>query len=299
MDIGFIGLGKMGQNMVFRLVGRGWKVVGYDPDEAARSAAENEGALATRTIAELVRQLPSPRLIWMMVPHGAVEAILAELTPLLARGDTIIDGGNTPYAESIRRAQVFAKRDVHFLDVGVSGGPLGARGGACLMIGGDRAVFEAHEALFRDLSAPEGYRYVGAAGAGHFVKMVHNGIEYGMMQAIADGFALMRASDCKPNLTDIAQLFNHGSVIESRLMEHLSEGFCEFGEDLTAVSGTVAASGEGAWTVAEAEKLGVSVPAIKAALDFRAVSQEHPSYTGKILSMLRNRFGGHSARLGD
>jgi 6-phosphogluconate dehydrogenase len=290
-SIGFIGLGKMGVAMTSRLIEHGWTVAGHDPNSTVRV----EGVMMATSITDLVAHLREPRTVWIMVPHTAVEGVLDELVPLLASGDTVVDGGNTPYADSVRRAEQLAAKGIRLLDVGVSGGPRGAREGACLMVGGERSVFEAHEALFRDLAAPDGYAYVGVSGAGHFVKMIHNGIEYGMMQAIAEGFALLRASDFKPSLTDIAELFSHRSVIESRLVGHLSDGFHAFGEELAEISGTVAASGEGAWTVAEAEKIGVSVPAIKTALDFRTNSYTNPSYTGKLLSMLRNRFGGHAA----
>ena len=164
------------------------------------------------------------------------------------------------------------------------------------MIGGDAAAVARLAPIFTDLAPKEGWLHAGPSGAGHYSKMIHNGIEYGMMQAMAEGFALMRASDFKLNLAEIAEIFNHGSVIESRLIEHLSDGFQEFGEELPEISGTVAASGEGAWTVAEAEKLGIPVPAIKASLDFRTDSHTNPSYTGKLLSMLRNRFGGHKVK---
>jgi 6-phosphogluconate dehydrogenase len=294
-DIGYIGLGKMGHNMVARLAERGWRVVAYDPDDHARQAVEVSGAEVAKSIHELVGVLTPPRLMWIMVPHTAVERVLGELVPFLAAGDTVIDGGNTPYGDSISRAKELQTRGIDFLDVGVSGGPEGARNGACLMVGGEQPTFKVCEPLFQDLATSQGYRYVGTSGAGHYVKMVHNGIEYGMMQAIAEGFGLMRASKFKLNLTDIAELFCHGSVIESRLIGHLTDGFRIFGEELTDISGTVGASGEGSWTVAEAEKQGLRVPAIRAALDFRADSHHNPSYIGKILSMLRNRFGGHAA----
>ncbi len=294
MNIGFIGLGKMGQNMVARLVERGWMVVAYDADIAQREVAEKSGARFADSLESLVRELEAPQVLWIMVPHTVVDEVLGSLVPFLAPGDTVIDGGNTPYGESVRRSKELQKHGINFLDAGVSGGPQGAREGACIMVGGDADTFKEHESIFRDLAGPDGYLHVGGAGAGHFVKMIHNGIEYGMMQSIAEGFAILKASSYEFDLKRTAELLNHGSVIESRLIGLMPRGFQKFGEDLRDVSGSVAASGEGAWTVAEAERLNIPVPAIKSALDFRTESQTNPSYIGKILSMLRNQFGGHS-----
>jgi 6-phosphogluconate dehydrogenase len=228
-----------------------------------------------------------------MIPYQAVEGVLEKLIPFLGKGDTIIDGGNSPYKESIRRAKELEKRKIYFLDVGVSGGPSGARNGACIMVGGRKDIFKKFRKLFRDLSVRGGYGYMGKSGAGHFVKMVHNGIEYGMMQAIAEGFALMKNSPFELSLTKVAEIYNHRSVIESRLVDWLRKTFEQNGEGLDEISGSVAHSGEGVWTVEAAKELGVPIPIIEGALNFRIESQRNPSYTGRILSALRNQFGGH------
>lgn len=295
MKLGYIGLGKMGHNMVERLVRKGHEVFAFDIDEDARRAAEKSGAKIAVTLSELVGKLDTPKNIWIMVPHQTVDDVLSELVPFLVDGDTVIDGGNSPYKESMRRAGGFESTGINFVDVGVSGGPAGAREGACVMVGGDKEDFEALEPLFRDLAAPGAYGYMGTHGAGHFVKMVHNGIEYGMMQAIAEGFAMMEKSGFGLDLEKIADLYNHRSVVESRLVEWLKEGFEKFGQEMEGISGGVGASGEGEWTVEAARDLGVPAKVIEDAFAFRVASQDNPSYTGKLLQAMRNRFGGHSA----
>ncbi len=295
MKLGYIGLGKMGHNMVERLVKKGHEVFAFDIDEDARRAAEKSGAKIAVTLSELVGKLDTPKNIWIMVPHQTVDDVLSELVPFLVDGDTVIDGGNSPYKESMRRAGGFESTGINFVDVGVSGGPAGAREGACVMVGVDKEDFEALEPLFRDLAAPGAYGYMGTHGAGHFVKMVHNGIEYGMMQAIAEGFAMMEKSGFGLNLEKIAGLYSHRSVVESRLVEWLKEGFEEFGQEMEGISGSVGASGEGEWTVEAARDLGVPAKVIEDAFAFRVASQDNPSYTGKLLQAMRNRFGGHSA----
>jgi 6-phosphogluconate dehydrogenase len=297
MKLGYIGLGKMGFNMVERLLERGREVVAFDRNPDAIKAVKSKGAQSADTLAALVSALPSPRLVWIMVPHQAVGAALKELAPLLAKGDVVIDGGNSPYKESIRRAQELEAKGIDFLDAGVSGGPAGARSGACIMVGGRKEVFQKFEALFRDLSVPDGYGYLGRSGAGHFVKMVHNGIEYGMMEALAEGFAVLKASPFQLNLGNIAGLYNHKSVIESRLVEWLRQAYERHGDELHDVSGAAAQSGEGAWTIEAGNEFGIPVPIIKGALEFRIQSQDHPSYTGKIVSALRHQFGGHEVNM--
>jgi len=295
MKLGYIGLGKMGHNMVERLVQKGHEVFAFDIDGDARRAAEKSGAKIAVTLSELVEKLDAPRNIWIMVPHQTVDNVLSELVPFLVDGDTVIDGGNSPYKESMRRAGGFESTGINFVDVGVSGGPQGAREGACVMVGGDKEDFDALEPLFRDLAAPGAYGYMGTHGAGHFVKMMHNGIEYGMMQAIAEGFAVMEKSGFGLDLKKIAGLYNHRSVVESRLVGWLKEGFEKFGQEMEGISGSVGASGEGEWTVEAAKDLGVPVKIIEDALAFRVASQDNPSYTGKLLQAMRNRFGGHKA----
>jgi 6-phosphogluconate dehydrogenase len=293
MRLGYIGLGKMGFNMVERLLEKGHKVVVYDKNEEAVSGIFKKGAQAAVSLQSLIAELSPPRLVWLMIPYQAVEPVLKELGFLLREGDIVIDGGNSPFKESIRRADELGKKGIEFLDIGVSGGPGGARSGACLMVGGKRQLFEKFEGLFRDLSAENGYGYMGRSGSGHFVKMVHNGIEYGMMQAIAEGFSVMKSSPLNLNLINIADVYNHKSVIESRLVEWLKNAFEVYGVDLKKISGSVAQSGEGKWTVEAANELGVPVPIIQGALNFRMESQEKPSYTGQIVAALRNQFGGH------
>ena len=296
MILGYIGLGKMGFGMVSRLLEKGHKVVAFDPNAEAVKKISAEGAKGAGSIAELISLLPAPRTVWVMVPHQAVDGVLSEIIPLLGVGGTIIEGGNSPYKESIRRAKEIEAKGIGFLDAGVSGGPGGARNGACVMVGGRKELFDKYEALFRDISVDNGYGYMGKSGAGHFVKMAHNGIEYGMMQAIAEGFEVMKKSDFELDLRKVADLYNHGSVVESHLVEWLKEGFEKYGEDLGEISGKVSHSGEGLWTVEAAKELGVPAPIIEGALQFRVDSQKNPSYTGQLLSAMRNMFGGHEVK---
>lgn len=296
MNIGYIGLGKMGLAQVERLLEYGHRVVGWNRSPGPRRAAEKLGAEVSVTYEDVCKKLRSPRIIWLMVPHAVVDDVLKDLVPHLSKGDTVIDGGNSFYEHSMRRAKELTKKGINFLDCGTSGGPSGARKGACLMIGGDEKVYKKHEKLFRDLAVLDGYAYVGKAGAGHFVKMVHNGIEYGMMQAIGEGFEVMKKSKFKLPLVDIAKLYNHSSVIESRLVGWLSKAFKENSESLSGISGEVSHSGEGLWTVKTAKALGVPVKVIKDSLDFRVKSKGNPSYTGQVVSALRNQFGGHNVK---
>ncbi len=294
--VGIIGLGKMGAGLARNARDKGWTVVGFNRSAASVKELSREGIVPAYTLPELVAALPCPRTLWLMVPHQSVDAVLEELMPLLSPLDTIIEGGNSPYLDSIRRHAKANERGIGFLDAGVSGGPSGARTGACIMVGGDRVLYERYENLFRDLSVPEGYLYAGGPGAGHFVKMVHNGIEYGMMQAIAEGFEIIKRSSLNIAVGPVAELYNHGSVIESRLIRWLAQAYAKAGPELSEYSGSVAASGEGAWTVEEARRLGVPALIIEGALNFRTQSQQSPSYAGRVLSALRNQFGGHDTR---
>jgi len=296
MKLGYIGLGKMGYNMVELLLDKKYEVVVYNRSEEPIRKISQRGAQPAGSLSEVVLALVPPRLIWIMVPYQAVDTVLQGLTPLLSKGDTVVDGGNSPYKESIRRSKELEARGIDFLDAGVSGGPAGARNGACIMVGGGKGVFQKFEALFRDLSVPDGYGYMGKTGAGHFVKMVHNGIEYGMMQSLAEGFAIMKASDFGLELTRITDVYNHKSVIESRLVGWLQSAFQQYGEDLADISGSAAQSGEGMWTVEAGKELGVPTPVIQGALEFRLRSQNNPSYTGKLISAMRNQFGGHEVK---
>ncbi|MHB1340540.1 MAG: glucose-6-phosphate dehydrogenase [Coriobacteriia bacterium] len=298
-SIGVVGLGKMGAGLARNLLGHHWRVVGFNRTASVAEEMASEGLVPASTLERLVAALEPPRTVWLMVPAGEpVEAALfAEggLASLLQAGDTVIDGGNSRWSDTAARAPRLAALGLRFLDVGTSGGPGGARRGASLMIGGVREDFERLQHLWRSVSVRDGYRFFDGHGAGHFVKMVHNGIEYGMMQAIAEGFAVLKASDLGIDLHSAADIYNRGSVIESRLMGWLCEAFTAFGPGLSDVSGSVAHTGEGAWTVQAAEDLGVEVRVIADALQFRLQSEKDPSYTGKVLSALRNRFGGHAA----
>jgi 6-phosphogluconate dehydrogenase len=298
MHIAYIGLGKMGFNMVERMREKGHTVVAFDPSKENAERATTAGVTTASSIATLIAATPAPRTVWIMVPHAAVDAVLDKLTPHLSPKDTVIEGGNSPYQETIRRAKKLARKGIKMLDVGVSGGPTGARRGACLMVGGPIETFETNEPLFKDLSVKRGYAYVGENGAGHFVKMVHNGIEYGMMQAIAEGFDVLRASEYQVPLTEVARLYNSGSVIESRLMGWLLSGFEAYGEDLAGITGRAAASGEGLWTIDAAHELDVPVKVIEDSLKAREKSHKKPSYQGQIISVMRNQFGGHDAGTG-
>lgn len=300
-EIAIVGLGKMGANIARRLMQKNWRVFGFNltPDET--NELEKEGLLGLYSLTEIVEKLSRPRIVWLMVPAGKpVDGVLfgkEGLAKKLKRGDTVIDGGNSFYKDSVTRSKKLNKAGIHFVDAGVSGGPQGALEGASLMVGGERKRFEKLEPLFADLAQENGYQFFEGAGAGHFVKMVHNGIEYGMMQAIAEGFTILKKSKYKLDLTRIADVYNHGSVIESRLVEWLKNALEMHGEDLKDVSGAVGHTGEGEWTVKTAKELKVKAKILEGAMKFRVASEKNPGYTGKILSALREQFGGHSAKI--
>ncbi len=301
-----VGLGKMGKNMALRLAEIGWKVRGFDANAGTGKELAGEGIKVFKNLKEAVRNISAPRVVWLMVPSRAAEGekspvdevLFGEegLAKILKKGDIIVDGGNSHYTETIRRARLLAQQGIAMVDAGVSGGPSGARRGAAIMVGGNPEVIKLLEPLFQALAVPGGYAHVGKSGAGHFIKMVHNGIEYGMMQAIAEGFATIRKADPKMDVKKIAALYNRGTVIESRLMGWLHSAFEAYGKELEGVRGSIGHLGEGEWTVEAAKKLGIPVPVIEAALQFRIESAKKPSYTGKIVSALRNQFGGHSVK---
>jgi len=299
-EIGVLGLGKMGGGLARRLAEHGWRVVAWNrhTDKTEQLAREEPSVVVARTIPELVANLSTPRLVWLMLPAGDVveNALFAEdgLTSLLQRDDIVVDGGNSFFEDSVRRGIELEKLGLAFADVGVSGGPSGARWGASLMIGGMRETFERLDPLWHDLAREGAYRFFPGYGAGHFVKMVHNGIEYGMMESIAEGFSLLKASDLDLDLTRVSEIYNNGSVIESRLIGWLHEAFERHGQALDGVSGVVGRTGEGEWAVKAAEKLGIEVHAITDALRMRIESTEHPDYATQILAALREAFGGHS-----
>lgn len=292
MKIGYIGLGKMGFNMVERLIEKEYKVIVFDKNEDAVKNISKKGAQPAGSLKSLTDGLLPLRIMWLMVPHQAVDKVVEELLPFLQKGDTVIDGGNSPYKESMRRFHELYEKGIDFLDAGVSGGPSGARTGACIMVGGRNQIFRKYKKLFM-ASCKGGYGYMGKPGAGHFVKMVHNGIEYGMMQALAEGFAVMKASPFDLDLAKIAELYNHRSVIESRLVGWLKKAFDQYGEELDGISGKVFHSGEGAWTIETGKEFGIPVPIIEGALNIRIQSHNNPTYTGQLLSAMRNQFGGH------
>lgn len=293
--IGYIGLGKMGLNMAVGLNQRGWKISAFDASPKAVEAANKKGLEGMRTIQDVVQALPQPRVVWVMVPSGKpVDAVLDELSLHLQKNDIIVDGGNSFFENSVKRAKKLSLKGIHFLDVGVSGGPETVRlGTPAIMIGGEKRIFEMIKPLFGAVTTRESFGYMGKSGSGHFVKMVHNGIEYGIMQSLAEGFAVMKESPFHVNLEEAAQVYNNGSVIESRLTGWMLSGFQEYGQNVRAASGSVAHTGEGEWTIKTAKKYKVPTPVIKASFDFRVQSVKKPSYIGKILSMLRNQFGGH------
>jgi 6-phosphogluconate dehydrogenase len=292
--IGYVGLGKMGFSMVEQMLEKGFQVIATNRSSEPVDEISTKGAEPAYSIEEMISKLgDSKRIIWLMVPWKAVDDVIDQLKPFLNKGDIVIDGGNSPYTETVRRNEELSKEGIEFVDVGVSGGPFGARNGACMMVGGEKETFIMLEELFKELSVEKGYGHMGKNGAGHFVKMVHNGIEYGMMQAIAEGFALMKNSEFDVDLNEVTKVYNHGSVIESRLVGWLESAYQKHGIELDDISGEVSHSGEGQWTVEAAERLGISVENIKQALEFRINSKNNPSYTGKVVSALRNQFGGH------
>lgn len=297
MKIGYIGLGKMGQNMVLRLLEQGVEVVAWNrsPDPAQKVA--EKGAQIVDSVDQLTAVLPKPRLIWVMLPAGEITTtMINKLASIVEAGDTIVDGANSFYKNSQALGLKLAAKGIHFIDVGVSGGPGGARHGACLMVGGSTEAYRQWQALFEKIAAPEALQFFEGPGAGHFVKMVHNGIEYGMMQAIGEGFHVLKASEYNLDLEKVADIYNHQSVIESRLIDWAKKGFAAEGNDLEEISGVVAHSGEGQWTVETAKELNIPVPVIEASFQFRLQSATNPSFTGQVVSMLRNQFGGHEVK---
>ncbi len=294
MQLGYIGLGKMGKNMVLHVLEKGHDVVAWNRSAEPRAEVEAAGAVTVESIEQLIAQLKTPRVIWLMLPAGAVTGeMIDQITPLLTKGDTIIDGGNSFYKDTMQRAAALQKAGIRFIDVGVSGGPAGARSGACLMIGGDAHAFEMYKQLFIDITAPNALQFFSGNGAGHFVKMVHNGIEYGMMQAIGEGFEVLKESPFHLDLFKVSEVYNNRSVIESRLIGWLQSGYLHQGTELQDIATTIAHSGEGQWTVETAQELNVQVPIIEASLNVRKESANNPRYANRVVNVLRSEFGGH------
>jgi 6-phosphogluconate dehydrogenase len=303
VEIGFIGLGKMGANMVRRLGLDGHTIVAHNRTVAKATELADEETkaghevTAAGSVEELVAKLTKPRAVWIMVPAGdPTEQQVKDLLDHLKPGDTIVDGGNTNFHDDVRRHAMCAEHGIRYVDAGVSGGIWGLANGFCLMVGGDREAVAPLEPVFRSLAPENGYIHAGPPGAGHYVKMVHNGIEYGLMQAYAEGFEIMHASDYPLDLAAIADLWNHGSVVRSWLLELAVDAFKRNGQDLTNLKGWVADSGEGRWTVQEAIDHAVPAPVITLSLQTRFRSRQDDSYGGKVLAALRNEFGGHEVK---
>ena len=297
MKLAIIGLGKMGGNMATRLLRKNFQLVGYDPNtEAVNRLATKEGMIAASSVADAVAKLEGQRVIWLMLPSGAVtENQIQELAPMLNKGDIIIDGGNSNYKHSQRRGAWLAERGIGFMDSGTSGGIWGLDNGYCLMVGATPEVAKAVEPVLKALApaADRGWAHVGPVGSGHFTKMIHNGIEYGMMQAMAEGLDLLKGKEeFNLDLAQISELWRHGSVVRSWLLDLTAEALKQ-DQELKSVAPYVADSGEGRWTVVEAVEQGVAAPVLTIALQMRFASQDDHGYSYKLLSMMRNAFGGH------
>jgi 6-phosphogluconate dehydrogenase len=299
MDIAMVGLGRMGGNMALRLLRGGHHVVAYDHTEAHVQAYEKQGADGARTMEEIVAKLPAPRVVWLMIPAGKVtDDTLSKLSGVLSAGDILIDGGNTNYHDDMRHAAELAPKGIHFVDVGTSGGIWGISEGYSMMVGGDKAVVDSLRPIFETLAPgpDKGWGHVGPSGAGHFVKMIHNGIEYGMMQAYAEGFEIMKK---KPgfdiDVHQVAEIWRYGSVVRSWLLDLTANALAD-DANLTHIKGWVADSGEGRWTVADAIELDVPAPVITLSLMMRFVSRQEDSYAAKLLAAMRNQFGGHAVK---
>jgi 6-phosphogluconate dehydrogenase len=299
MQIGFVGLGKMGANMVHRLRRDGdHAVVAFDPNEQARAAVEEHGATTVAALADLVLKLQAPRAVWMMVPAGTItEQTLDGLLATLEPGDSIVDGGNSNWHDSVARAQRCQAQGITFIDAGTSGGIWGLTVGYCLMVGGDTDAVERLRPIFETLAPKDGFLHVGPAGSGHYVKMVHNGIEYGMLQAYAEGFDILHSSETFPalDLHGIAHLWNQGSVVRSWLLE-LAERAFEKDAQLSKLRGWVEDSGEGRWTIDEAMNLSVPAPVLVLSLMARYQSRRPDGFGNKVIAALRNEFGGHAVK---
>lgn len=297
MQLAMIGLGRMGGNMVQRLRDGGHELVVYDRSADAVKELIAKGVTGAKDVADIAKRLPPRRVVWVMVPAGApVESTMEQLAPHLERGDIVIDGGNSNFRDTLRRVETLSAQGIELVDVGTSGGIWGLTHGYCLMIGASPSAFQYCEPIFRTLAPPEGYAHVGPAGAGHYVKMVHNGIEYGMLEAYAEGYEILHASrDFTFDLGKIAKLWNRGSVVRSWLNELAERALSRDGE-LASIRGYVEDSGEGRWTVEEAMRLDVPAPVITLSLLARFRSRQEESFGAKVIAALRNEFGGHAVR---
>jgi 6-phosphogluconate dehydrogenase len=302
MELAMIGLGRMGIHMATRLMRGNHRIVAYDLNETAIRRAQAEGAEGARGLDELKTRLSKPRIAWVMVPAGdPTETTIKGLAEVFDAGDIIIDGGNSNYKDTIRRAAALRDKGLHFVDVGTSGGIWGLTEGYSMMVGGEKSVVQRLRPLLETLAPgrKKGWGHVGPNGAGHFVKMVHNGVEYGLMQAYAEGFDIMKArKDFDLDLHQIAEIWRHGSVVRSWLLDLTAEALAE-DQDLTGIEGWVADSGEGRWTVADAVDLDIPAPVITLSLLMRLVSRQKESYAAKLLAAMRHKFGGHEVKLHD
>jgi 6-phosphogluconate dehydrogenase len=296
MELGMIGLGRMGANMAERLVLGGHRIISYDRSPEAIQRVVDKGAVGSRSLADFVQQLSQPRAAWLMVPSGdPVDQTIEQLLPQLAKGDVIIDGGNSYYKDSIRRAEKLKQQGIYFVDAGTSGGIWGLKVGYCMMLGGEREIVERLDPIFKTLAPKDGYLHVGPSGAGHFVKMIHNGIEYGMLQAYGEGFELLKASRFDLDLDKIAHLWNQGSVVRSWLLE-LAESAFNKDPELASIKGYVEDSGEGRWTVLEAVERDVPASVLALSLFARFAARQEDSFSAKVIAALRNEFGGHAVK---
>jgi 6-phosphogluconate dehydrogenase len=298
MQLGFVGLGKMGGNMVHRILrDSDHEIVAMDLDPDAVEAAKGHGAASASDYSGLVSQLSAPRTVWVMVPAGDItEQAVNEIADLLEPGDTIVDGGNTNWHDDVRRAAALDERGIHYVDVGTSGGVWGLQVGYCMMVGGNEESVGRLAPILDVLAPPDGWRHFGDAGAGHFVKMVHNGVEYGIMQAYAEGFELMYKSRFPIELKEVAGLWNRGSVVRSWLCELAERAFAQEGNDLEAIRGHVSDSGEGRWALVDGIDLDVPTPVMAASLYARFYSRQEGDYAARVLAALRNQFGGHAVK---
>ncbi|HEY9287100.1 MAG TPA: decarboxylating 6-phosphogluconate dehydrogenase [Candidatus Dormibacteraeota bacterium] len=296
MQLGMIGLGRMGAGMSQRLLQGGHQVTVYDRSKDAMQALAGKGATPNSSLQDLGQRLKPPRIVWLMIPSGPpIDDTIQQLQGNLSPGDIVIDGGNSNFHDSVRRSQALQTQQIEFLDVGVSGGVWGLKEGFCLMIGGKEAVYKTVEPIFKSLAPPEGYAYVGPAGAGHYSKMVHNGIEYSLLQGYAEGFEILKASPYDYDLRQLSSLWNHGSVIRSWLLE-LAEAAFQRDPNLDHIRGYVEDTGEGRWTLDEAIEHAVPAPALAMSLFMRFRSRQDDSFAAKVLAALRNEFGGHAVK---
>lgn len=296
MKIGLIGLGKMGANLAMNFKDHQHEVIGYDLSEAACESIAEKGIQVAKDMDDLIAKLDKPRVLWLMLPCGGpMDSTIDALSEKLAADDIVIDGGNSRYTDSMQHAKICANKQIRFLDCGTSGGVSGARNGACLMVGGDKSAFDVVKDALADVAVDQGMTYTGKAGSGHFMKMVHNGIEYGMMQAIGEGFQLMKESGFDYDLVEVAKNWNNGSVIRGWLME-IVQSQLEKDPDLADVVGEVDASGEAKWTVETALEKNISMPVTALSLMVRSASKDQEKFSSKMVAVMRNGFGGHNVK---